>query len=243
MFTMRRYEINIKQKKEECKIIRKFAFMIQLYITRHGQTEENLRRILQGQMPGHLTQEGIHQAEELRERLKDIPFDCIFTSDLKRAKDSALIIALPHQCPIIEEPLLRERDFGIHTGGPYIKISHALDPSAETMEQVAQRAANFLNRVSRHTPLTPPCDGGEYNVHSNDLANVTTSLPKGEGPRESLYLAVSHGLFLRVLQAVFWGVPVRSIEKMDNAEVRILELDPCKHYSGTLLEEVGGTAN
>ena len=41
MFTMRRYEINIKQKKEECKIIRKFAFMIQLYITRHGQTEEN----------------------------------------------------------------------------------------------------------------------------------------------------------------------------------------------------------
>jgi probable phosphoglycerate mutase len=221
MFTMRRYEINIKQKKEECKIIRKFAFMIQLYITRHGQTEENLQRILQGQMPGHLTQEGIHQAEELRERLKDIPFDCIFTSDLKRAKDSALIIAQPHQCPIIEEPLLRERDFGIHTGGPYIKISHALDPSAETMEQVAQRATDFLNKVSDNS----------------------TSLPlEGESEGASI-LAVSHGLFLRVLQAVFWGVPVRSIEKMDNAEVRMLELDPCKHYSGTLLEEVGGTAN
>ncbi len=221
MFTMRRYEINIKQKKEECKNIRKFAFMIQLYITRHGQTEENLQRILQGQMPGHLTQEGIHQAEELRERLKDIPFDCIFTSDLKRAKYSALIIAQPHQCPIIEEPLLRERDFGIHTGGPYIKISHALDPSAETMEQVAQRATDFLNKVSDNS----------------------TSLPlEGESEGASI-LAVSHGLFLRVLQAVFWGVPVHSIEKMDNAEVRMLELDPCKHYSGTLLEEVGGTAN
>ena len=66
---------------------------IDLYIARHGQTEENLRRILQGQMPGTLTEEGIHQAEELRDKLKDVDFGCIYSSDLRRALKTARIIA------------------------------------------------------------------------------------------------------------------------------------------------------
>ena len=192
---------------------------IDLYIVRHGQTEENLQRILQGQMPGHLTEEGIHQAEEARDRLKDIPFQSIITSDLKRAVDTANIISQVHQCPLILEPLLRERDFGIHTGGPYISISHALDPSAETMEQLAQRAADFLNKLTQS---------------SSSLFSLLTSHP---------LLVISHGLFLRVLQAVYHGVPVRSIEKMENAEVRTLELKPDMHFSISNLEETGGTAN
>ena len=187
-----------------------------LYITRHGQTEENLRRILQGQMPGHLTQEGILQAEELRERLRDVPFELIYTSDLRRAMDTARIIHEPHHCPLVEEPLLRERDFGIHTGGPYISISRALDPSAETMEQLSRRAASFLTKVAVSSDKA-----GEHHV-----------------------LAVSHGLFLRVLQAVFRRVAVREIEKMENAEVRQLVLHPGMSFTSDLpQEETGGTAN
>ena len=192
--------------------------MITLYIARHGQTEENVQRILQGQMPGHLTQEGIAQAEELREKLKDIYFDRIITSDLKRAVDTTQIVSAPHGGQFELQPLLRERDFGIHTGGPYIKISHALDPSAETMEQLSQRAADFLNGLKA----------------------------EGEGLKakdEERVLAVSHGLFLRVLQAVYHGVPVRSIDKMENAEVRILTLTPDMHFSAVIQEETGGTAN
>ena len=188
---------------------------IDLYIARHGQTEENLQRILQGQMPGTLTEVGIHQAEELRDKLKDVDFGCIYSSDLRRALKTACIIAEPHNCPLIEEPLLRERDFGIHTGGPYIRISHALDPSAETMEQLAQRGADFLNAL-------------------------TQSISQNQ---ERPVLAVSHGLFLRVLQAVYHGVPVRQIEKMENAEVRILHLQSDMTFSTTPLDETGGTAN
>lgn len=190
--------------------------MKSLYIARHGQTEENLQRILQGQMPGHLTPEGIQQAEELRDRLKEIPFQRIITSDLKRAVDTTIIISQPHGGVYELEPLLRERDFGIHTGGPYIKISHSLDPSAETIEHLAQRCADFLNKL------------GDDTEPSEQSINI---------------LAVSHGLFLRVLQAVYWGVPVREIEKMDNAEVRILELTPGMHFNISHLEETGGTAN
>ena len=195
--------------------------MIHLYIARHGQTEENVQRILQGQMPGHLTAEGIAQAGEMREKLRDIHFDRIISSDLKRAVDTTRIIAEPHGGAFELEPLLRERDFGIHTGGPYIKISRELDPSAETMERLSQRAADFLNEVMRSS-------GCEIMRSSAPSLNI---------------LAVSHGLFLRVLQAVYHGVEVRSIEKMENAEVRVLELRPGMHFSAMQQEETGGTAN
>ncbi len=165
-------------------------------------------------MPGHLTAEGIEQAGELRDKLRDIPFRRIITSDLKRAVDTARIIAEPHGGEFELEPLLRERDFGIHTGGPYIKISRALDPSAETMEQLAQRAADFLNKLS------PAPSQEEENI-----------------------LAISHGLFLRVLQAVYHGINVRAVEKMENAEFRILTLSTGMHFDPILVEETGGTAN
>ncbi len=162
-------------------------------------------------MPGHLTADGIQQAKELRDQLRDIHFDYIFTSDLKRAEDTTRIICEAQDCNCESEPLLRERDFGIHTGGPYIKISHALDPSAETIEQVAERAACFLRRVQQ--------------------------LPQG-----SLVLAVSHGLFLRVLQGVYYAKDTHEVEKMGNAEVRILDIQPSQHF-GIVSDEVGGTAN
>lgn len=186
--------------------------MVTLFIARHGQTEENVRRILQGQMPGHLTPEGIAQAEELREKLKGVRFDRIITSDLKRAIDTARIVSEPHGGCVEEEPLLRERDFGIHTGGPYIKISRALDPSAETIEQVANRAALFLEKMQQ----------------------------QHDGER---ILVVSHGLFLRVLQGVYHGVDAHEIEKMDNAEVRVLTLEPSQQFGIVQFGEVGGTSN
>ena len=201
--------------------------MIHLYIARHGQTEENVRHILQGQMPGHLTPEGIQQAEELREKLRDMRFDRIFTSDLKRAVDTTRIISEPHGCQFELEPRLRERDFGIHTGGPYIRISHGLDPSAETMEQLAQRAADFLNKIVNLE------EGGVMMSQGDEVGNS----------QAGSVLAVSHGLFLRVLQAVYHGVGIREVEKMDNAEVRLLVLDSSMHFSATAFAETGGTAN
>ena len=177
--------------------------MIRLYIARHGQTEENLQRILQGQMPGHLTPEGIGQAQELRDKLRPLHLDCIYSSDLQRAADTARIVAEAHDCPLFMEPLLRDRE---------------LDPSAETMEQLAQRAADFLNKVG--VLPTPSAD-----------------------PSSPCLLAVSHGLFLRVLQAVFHHCDVRQIEKMENAEVRCLEWEPGMHFGTLLQQEVGGTAN
>ena len=198
--------------------------MIQLYIARHGQTEENVRRILQGQMPGRLTPEGIQQAEAMKEELRLKHFDLIVTSDLKRAVDTTRIVSEPHGVEFEEEPLLRERDFGIYTGGPYLKISRDLDPSAETMEQVAQRAADFLNKIA-------------------ERVEEKEKREEGGGKKDVSILAVSHGLFLRVLQAVFYGKDVREVEKMDNTEVRLLTLEPWQRFGPSQQSETGGRAN
>ena len=66
-----------------------------LYIVRHGQTKENVIRMLQGHMPGNLTELGKEQVSKTADDLanRNVRFKCIVSSDLKRAMDSAKIIA------------------------------------------------------------------------------------------------------------------------------------------------------
>lgn len=58
-----------------------------IYVVRHGQTDENINRIIQGQQDTLLNEVGIEQGTRVAEALKDIHFDVIYSSDLKRAYD------------------------------------------------------------------------------------------------------------------------------------------------------------
>ena len=70
---------------------------MRLILTRHGETEENVAGISQGQLlPGKLTDKGIEQAKKLASRLKDEKVDAIYSSDLARSADTAKIIAKYH---------------------------------------------------------------------------------------------------------------------------------------------------
>ena len=76
--------------------------MMTLYIVRHGQTEENLQRILQGHIPGTLTEKGKEEVREAAELLskEGVKFTRIVSSDLKRAMDSANIISERLHLPV-----------------------------------------------------------------------------------------------------------------------------------------------
>ncbi|MEJ2267962.1 MAG: histidine phosphatase family protein [Nanoarchaeota archaeon] len=83
---------------------------MKLIIVRHGETEENLKKIWQGHLQGKLTKKGIEQAKKLANRLKDEKLDVIFSSDLDRASDTAKEIAKFHsEVPIYLVEDLRER--------------------------------------------------------------------------------------------------------------------------------------
>lgn len=88
-----------------------------LTIIRHGETEGNRDKVIQGQLGGELTRRGILQAQALARRLSRDTFDAIYSSDLKRAVDTTNIITRLVGNPIIcLVPELREKSYGIFQG-------------------------------------------------------------------------------------------------------------------------------
>lgn len=67
-----------------------------VYIVRHGQTEENKQKIIQGHLDTMLNSEGEKQADLIAKALKDIPFDVCYSSDLQRSTDTAKRILVHH---------------------------------------------------------------------------------------------------------------------------------------------------
>ena len=63
---------------------------IELILSRHGETEENKLHIMQGQLPGHLSELGKQQAKALAETLDKEELDVIVCSDLARSYDTAM---------------------------------------------------------------------------------------------------------------------------------------------------------
>lgn len=85
-------------------------------MTRHGQTDWNVEKRVQGKADIELNATGIEQAKITSEKLKDEKIDIIISSPLKRAKQTAEIINQTLNCPIIYEDGISERDFGEFEG-------------------------------------------------------------------------------------------------------------------------------
>jgi len=122
---------------------------MRLILTRHGQTEDNIKGILQGQNHGKLSQLGIEQAKKLALRLKTEKIDAIFSSDLKRAADTAEEIHKFHKnIPLILEKDLREGNLGDFVGKESSKVNWDKMPNnAETLEDMQKRVVSLLDRI------------------------------------------------------------------------------------------------
>lgn len=87
-----------------------------IYLTRHGETEWNEKKLIQGHTDIPLNEKGKKQAKLLGKQLKDIDFDVVFSSDLLRAANSAEIIFKEKDMDVIKIKALRERFFGRFEG-------------------------------------------------------------------------------------------------------------------------------
>ena len=83
-----------------------------IYIVRHGETEWNKLNKLMGRCDISLNEEGFEQAEKLSDTLKNLDFDFIITSPLKRTIQTADVISKAKNVPIILDKRLEERNFG-----------------------------------------------------------------------------------------------------------------------------------
>ncbi len=90
--------------------------MTEILLIRHGETDWNVEKRLQGHTDIDLNREGVRQVAALGRALLNEPLDAIFSSDLKRAFGTAQGIAIPRGMHIQLDKGLRERCFGAFEG-------------------------------------------------------------------------------------------------------------------------------
>lgn len=83
-----------------------------IYLTRHGQTQWNIEERMQGWQDSPLTEYGIRQATWLRDALKQVNFEAIYTSSVERTRQTAEILRHQRRCELIAYDNLREINLG-----------------------------------------------------------------------------------------------------------------------------------
>lgn len=136
-------------------------------LVRHGQTTSNLTGTLQGQRETELDAVGIQQAHAVAAFLKDTRIDHIISSDLKRAADTAAIIAEATQTPVTQMKFLREWDLGALQGMPLTEVAvkypnvqkafhFPIDdceiPAGETFKHFHHRVSEGMEELARQYP-------------------------------------------------------------------------------------------
>jgi broad specificity phosphatase PhoE len=126
---------------------------MRLIITRHGQTEGNVKRIL-ADVDDRLTQKGREQAERVSERLKGEKIDDIFSSPLIRTKETAQIIAKNHpRADFIIADELREMELGSYLNKGLDEVDwESMPEDVESRSSMYQRAKIIVEKALKKYP-------------------------------------------------------------------------------------------
>jgi probable phosphoglycerate mutase len=137
--------------------------MKQIFVIRHGQTEWNLARRMQGRLDSPLTHAGMEQAHSHGEVLKRLtPIEAMYVSPSGRTRETAYIINSYVRAPVEFNESLLERDVGLWSGLTVDELEEAfpqawrsrLDdpfnhrpPEGESLADMSQRCAEFLEAM------------------------------------------------------------------------------------------------
>jgi len=122
---------------------------MKIYFLRHGQTDWNAQRRIQGHTNIPLNKTGIEQAKKAKEELDKIEFDICFTSPLDRARQTAEIVLEGRNIPIELAPEIMERNFGEFEGTSYdVADKLALRAWLTTKLSKGETTAILFKRIS-----------------------------------------------------------------------------------------------
>ena len=137
-----------------------------LIVIRHGETAWNREKRMQGTTETLLSEIGRAQAQALGRRLAGRGFTALYSSDLSRARDTALAIAAHTKRVVVTDPRLRERRFGIFEGLTVEEIQESFPeehsrfasrdpdyavPGGESAREFAERCLGGLSEIAgRH---------------------------------------------------------------------------------------------
>jgi alpha-ribazole phosphatase len=173
--------------------------MTQLHLVRHGQTDWNVAGRYQGQTDLPLNAVGRAQAEALARQLTGAPFEAVYSSDLKRAQETAETLAANLGLRVQLDRRLREINQGEWEGQLVADIAagyqaawadrtgdpvNARAPGGESVAEVAARLAEAAGEIARAHPLGPVL------IVSHGLALATLICQARGRPLSEAYQAI-----------------------------------------------------
>ena len=186
--------------------------MTLLYLARHGETDDNARSVFQGQTGKGLNARGRAQARRLAERMHKSRVTSIFTSDLERAVETALIVGAACGVEPAMDPDLREVDVGQWSGK-----SHD-----EVRELYPEEWAAWSNGLDLRRGA-----GGETYAELADRVDRAVVRVCASDARDPV-LVVSHGGAIKSYVAKILGVSadgLRALAGVGNAGLTVVERD------------------
>lgn len=187
--------------------------MLNIYLARHGQDEDNANGILNGHRDNPLTDLGKNQALVLAQHIKkqNLSFEKIYTSPLQRAQATAQIVAsaLGYPEPTVNQDLI-ERDFGVMSGQKIVDIEKL--PGAELIH--SDKVVYFVK-----------AEGAETFSQALERARKVLAELNLKHPNGGNVLLVTHGDFSKMMFAAFynlsWEVALQSFH-FGNSELVLL---------------------
>ena len=164
------------------------------YLARHGETDWNRERRIQGQSDTSLNQRGREQAASLGTRLADIDFSAIYTSDLSRTMETARLVAGEQSAEITPVRELREIDYGEWEGFTFAEVE-SRDPEG------------FAERMMRQNVDFSPPGGEDLHQLTARVGRFHDRVRPGLASCENV-LVVGHGGSLLALLTCLLGMPV-----------------------------------
>ncbi|MDE0343323.1 MAG: histidine phosphatase family protein [Deltaproteobacteria bacterium] len=135
---------------------------MQIFLLRHGETRWNHEGRCQGSSDIELNETGQRQASEVAAHLSRRHIDAVYSSDLRRARETAEIVGGPHEVAVRVEPDLRELDHGEMEGLTFVEVRERFGglieqwrtrpvgvelPGGERLLDVDRRVWSALNRI------------------------------------------------------------------------------------------------
>lgn len=166
--------------------------MTRIVLTRHGESQWHADNRYTGSSDVGLTERGLAQAEALGTWARDAGLAAVWSSDLDRARHTALPAASTIGTEVRIEPRLRELDFG-WAEGRTLEEMRATDPDA---------VGAFLA-----DPAGSPMPGGEAPALAAQRAHEGLAHIAARHPGERV-LVVTHSTLLRLLLCRLFGLPL-----------------------------------
>jgi broad specificity phosphatase PhoE len=181
-----------------------------LYIVRHGETDWNIKKLIQGQTDIPLNTVGEEQARKLAEELKHIEFDGVFSSDLVRARRTAEIVSLEKQLEIKTTQMLRERHFGEFEG----QEGHGF------FQKLLEQWTNLSEEEKWNHTM-----GNEESQHEAVMRMITFLRETAIGYPGKTTLITSHGGIMRALLVKLGYATWDTVGDFENCGYIVLQSD------------------